>query len=327
MTTNELDVSMKELMNHNVLVSRFCTPALQEETDFDRKAFTKAQILDIKFENRILKGYSMGAGKNVLLIHGWNSRASHLALLARYLVKSGFRVLVIDGPAHGNSRRSEQKDMSNMFEFGRAISCVAKNMGNTYAVIGHSLGATAAAFTMAGTGHLSEYRFAAEKLVLISAPESISRFIENYSRNRNEMDKITELTQSLEYAFDFKVSDYSLSTALTYLISKILIIHDEQDEEIPVSDALRLKTGGSLIYLLEKERSKVCTDLNHFPRQRVTVILYNPEGFKAVTASEGWVGGLFDRKIRIPVSDQKIDPELIAPIIRHEYTHVIIYEL
>lgn len=228
-------------MNHKTLVERFCTPLQQEETDFDRKAFANAQILEIEFENRILNGFSLGTGQNVLLIHGWSSRASHFALLARFLVNNGYHVLLFDGPAHGYSRRTDQKDMSNMFEFGRAISCVAKNIGNTYAVIGHSLGATAAAFTMAGTGLLSEYRFAAEKLILISAPESISRIIENYSKNRNEMDLMADLTQSLERAFEFKVSDYTLSLALQSLSTKMLIIHDEQDEEIPVSDALRLK--------------------------------------------------------------------------------------
>ncbi len=224
-----------------MLVERFCTPPEQEETDFDRKVFAKAQILDIAFENRILKAYSVGSGRDVLLVHGWGSRASHLALLVRHLANIGFHVLVFDGPAHGNSKRRGQKDMSNMFEFGRAISCVAGHLGNTYAVIGHSFGATAAVFTIAGTGHLSEYRFAADKVVLISAPESVSRIIDNYSRNRNEMDAMTELTQSLERAFDFKVSDYSLSLALQYLNSELLVIHDEQDEEIPVSDALMLK--------------------------------------------------------------------------------------
>ena len=228
-------------MNHDILVEQFCTPPLQEETDFDRRAFAKTQALDIRFEDRILKGYSMGSGRNVLLVHGWGSRASHLALLARFLANNGFHVLCFDGPAHGNSRRSGQQDKSNMFEFGRAISCVAGQPGKTYAVIGHSFGATAAVFTMAGTGHLSGYRFAADKVVLISAPESVSRVIENYSRNRNEMDLMTELTQGLEHAFDFKVSDYRLSSALKCLNSGVLIIHDEKDEEIPVSDALRLK--------------------------------------------------------------------------------------
>ncbi|MBI3578607.1 MAG: alpha/beta hydrolase [Ignavibacteriales bacterium] len=237
-------------MNHEILVEQFCTPPQQEDTDFDRKAFAQAQLLDIEFENRILKCYSMGTGQGVLLVHGWNSRASHMALLARYLVNNGFHVMVFDGPAHGYSRR-EQKDMSNMFEFGRAVSCVAKNIGNLYAVIGHSFGATVAAFIMAGTGLLSEYRITAEKLILISAPESVSRIIENFSRNRNEMDAMTKLTQSLERVFDFKVSDYTMSSALKRLEAKILIIHDEQDEEIPVSDALKLKEAseGSMLVL------------------------------------------------------------------------------
>lgn len=143
--------------------------------------------------------------------------------------------------------------MSNMFEFGRAISCVAKTLGNIYAVIGHSLGATAAAFAMAGTGHLSEYQFAVEKLILVSAPESVSGIIENFSRKRNELDSMTELTQSLEQAFDFKVIDYSLSSALQYQNFRLLIVHDEQDEEIPVCDALRLqKTNEGYRLILTK---------------------------------------------------------------------------
>src|SRR5271157_2657553 len=102
-------------MYNDILVEQFCTPPRQEDTDFDLKAFADAKNLDIEFEGRILKGYSMGSGKNILLIHGWGSRASHMALLARYLANNGFHVLVFDGPAHGCSRRKGKKDLSSMF--------------------------------------------------------------------------------------------------------------------------------------------------------------------------------------------------------------------
>ena len=59
------------------------------------------------------------------------------------------------------------------------------------------------------------------------------------------MDTMSELTQSLEEAFDFKVTDYHLSPAVGNLNTKILIIHDAQDEEIPVSDALMLKDANA----------------------------------------------------------------------------------
>ena len=237
-------------MDSKILVEQFCTPPFQEENDFDRTAYAGIKELDIEFENRILKGYSLGNGKNILLVHGWGSRASHMSFLAQYLANNGFHIMVFDGPAHGNSKRKGQKDLSSMFEFGRAVSCIAKKMDNLYCVIGHSLGAIATAFTMTGTGHLSGYRFTAEKLILISSPKNLYQVIENYSRNRDEMYKINELRQSLENAFNCKASEYNLCSELKFLNTDILIIHDEQDEDIPVSDALDLKQSNENIRLI-----------------------------------------------------------------------------
>lgn len=92
-------------------------------------------------------------------------------------------------------------------------------------------------------------------------------------------------------------------------------------------EALHLDLDCSLIMLLERERGRVCADLNHFPRVRITVIIYRPDDFNAVTDSEGWVGGLFDRKIRIPLTASNRHTDTIAQVVRHEYTHVVVYEL
>lgn len=236
-------------MSYEILVEQFCTPPTHEETDFDRKTFAKASILNVAFENSILKGYAMGTGPNVLLVHGWGSRASHLALIARYIANNGFRAVVFDGPAHGNSKKMKGKNLSNMFEIGRAISCVAKSIGDTFAVIGHSIGGMASAFTMLGKEQLSEYKIVAEKLILISSPVSFSQVLENYSRKRDELDVLHKLTQGLENTFNFKVSDYDLSMAFKNLNSKVLMIHDEQDEEVPVGDVVSLKNTYEKIVL------------------------------------------------------------------------------
>jgi tetratricopeptide (TPR) repeat protein len=117
-------------------------------------------------------------------------------------------------------------------------------------------------------------------------------------------------------------------------IERELMIQKNYQEDITTyfrlvynDDALDLSSGGALVCALEDERSKVCSDLNHFPRQRVTVILYDPGDFKKITESEGWVGGLFDRKIRIPLTEGNRISELLGGIVRHEYTHVVLYEL
>lgn len=227
-------------MIDEALLQQFCTPAHMEESNFDRRAFQDAEARDVAFEGRVLKCHSTGEGKTVLLAHGWGSRASHMALLARSLAAGGFRAVAFDAPAHGNSRRADTADTSNMFEFGRAVSRVAGEYGPVYAVVGHSLGALAAAFALAGTGRFSEYRFAAEKLVLVSAPENLTRVLENFCR-KHGMASTDALRQSLEGAFGFRVSDYSLSEAAGRLCAKVMLVHDEDDEEIPVSDALDMK--------------------------------------------------------------------------------------
>jgi len=228
-------------MDRQTLVRQFCTPPPQEEIPFDRKAFAHAQIQEIVFEDRVLRAYSLGTGRDVLLVHGWGSRASHMALLARFLERKGFHVLVFDAPAHGDSRKADTQDRSSMFEFGRAIACVAETLNDLFAVIGHSLGALASGFVTAGTGQFSQYQISTQNLVLISAPDNLTTVLENYCKNRNEMTTLYDLTKGLEEAFDFKIDDYHLSSAVSQINVPFLVAHDKQDEEIPVSDALSLK--------------------------------------------------------------------------------------
>src|SRR5215217_5542193 len=39
----------------------------------------------------------------VMLIHGWNGRGTQLGAFAKPLVEKGYRVVALDGPAHGDS--------------------------------------------------------------------------------------------------------------------------------------------------------------------------------------------------------------------------------
>ena len=69
----------------------------------------------------------------------------------------------------------------------------------------------------------------------------MSRIIEHFCRSRDQMNIITQLTHNLEESFNFKISDYNLASALLNLYTQVLIVHDEQDEDIPISDALDIK--------------------------------------------------------------------------------------
>jgi tetratricopeptide (TPR) repeat protein len=106
----------------------------------------------------------------------------------------------------------------------------------------------------------------------------------------------------------------------------------EKDYRTDVTSTFVIRHPGDtefleLAELLDRARAEVCNTFDEFPRNKAIVVLYPPEAFRAVTGAHDWVGGLFDRKIRLPVADPKLDGERIEASFRHEYTHLIMSEL
>src|SRR5262249_11196291 len=85
--------------------------------------------------------------------------------------------------------------------------------------------------------------------------------------------------------------------------------------------------GVQLAGVLERARSEVCNALSYFPKQKTIVVLYPQDVFREVTGTHEWVGGLFDRKIRLPIADVQRDQDKIEAAFRHEFTHLIVSEI
>ncbi len=92
-------------------------------------------------------------------------------------------------------------------------------------------------------------------------------------------------------------------------------------------DADGTQWGTRLGGILERARAEVCNALGYYPRERTTVVLYPPESFQQATAAHEWVGGLFDRKIRLPIGDLDREQERIEEAFRHEFAHLIVSQL
>jgi len=92
-----------------------------------------------------LRGWSWGQGPTVLLAHGWQGRATRVArIFVDPLIAAGFRAVAIDMPGHGGS----PGDQSDLVSFVAAIRRIADTVGPLAGVVGHSLGATAAALAL-----------------------------------------------------------------------------------------------------------------------------------------------------------------------------------
>ena len=242
---------LEGLTNNNVMM-HFCAPATEAESELDRKLTRSAEHYDIPFEGQTLKAYAWGKGRTILMVHGWGSRASHLALLARSIAKSGFRVVAFDGPAHGNSEFNGDYPRSSLPEFCRAIFHVSNHFGPIFGLIGHSFGGTAAAFTACGQANLSGYRVAVEKLVLISSPSGIDSMISHYCRNYNLPDgsKAVVIAQ-VEKEFPLKVQDYDINDALKKFSGDVLVVHDVDDQEVFIEEARQMVKEHEHVSLIE----------------------------------------------------------------------------
>jgi hypothetical protein len=240
----------------NDLVERFCTPPSYRVTDFEKKAFANADTMNFPFEGETLAGYCWGEGKNVLLVHGWGSRASHMAFLGRFLAKSGFRVVTYDAPAHSSADAPLKNITSNLFEYCHAISAVAKTLGNVYAIVGHSFGAMCAALTVAGTSAFSNNKISTEKLVLISTPPTLVDVYKSFCR-RDVVGKegLSVLISALETEFSFVSEDYTMKVALQEFLADTLLIHDKDDEEFSISDIYAIQKAQPAVKLFVTEGS------------------------------------------------------------------------
>jgi tetratricopeptide (TPR) repeat protein len=84
---------------------------------------------------------------------------------------------------------------------------------------------------------------------------------------------------------------------------------------------------GPLLAGLATARERVVAELGDAPRERVTVILYDPTQFQDVARVHGWVTGLYDGKIRLPAAGALPPRPELERILVHEYAHAAIHDL
>lgn len=88
------------------------------------------------------------------------------------------------------------------------------------------------------------------------------------------------------------------------------------------AEALRV-----VLRLLEAAHRQLHAQLGYRPIGRVHVVLYGDQQFRAVTRVHGWVSGLFDGKIRLPVGAATPASPALERLIVHEYAHAAIHDL
>ena len=79
----------------------FTTPRQLPEKHWEAAALAAARPFTVTTKTGSVAAYEWNpaGGRTVLLVHGWEHRASFWGVLARELVTAGFRLVALDGPA------------------------------------------------------------------------------------------------------------------------------------------------------------------------------------------------------------------------------------
>ncbi|MEZ7993099.1 MAG: alpha/beta hydrolase [Flavobacteriaceae bacterium] len=236
----------------------FVTPVnfpLPKREQYMLKSAQKKRLLinDINKEIEILSyGYSK---KKILLVHGWSGRSTQLFAFADKLLENGYMVISFDGPAHGKSTGRT----TMMPEFLKTIEKINTTFGPFEAAIGHSFGATS--LYNAASNFLT-----IKALIAIGSGDKISDIISNFAKNLYLKEKSARKIQSgLENKWMIHIDDFASSTVAKKIKIPVLVVHDKNDGDVPVSCAYRIRQN------LEKGSLLITNGLGH------TKILRNKE--------------------------------------------------
>lgn len=107
----------------------------------------------------------------VLLVHGWQLRASRFARLVEAFVAAGFRPVAFDGVAHGDSTGR----YTQAAQHATVLRAVQEQAGPAAAVVGHSLGGLAAGLALRDGLDAARY-------VAVAAPTGLDSVIDSFVR-------------------------------------------------------------------------------------------------------------------------------------------------
>ena len=181
--------------------------------------------------NKEIVVYKYGnSDKKVLLVHGWSGRGTQLFKIADELIKSGYTTISFDAPGHGKSPGNN----SIMVDFIASIHEVNKQYGPFEAAIGHSLG---------GMSILNAIKqgLKVKNATVIGSGDIVEDIIEDFIAKLQLPHKYAnKLRAHFEKKYGEKMSNYSAFKAAKTIQIPVLVIHDNQDFEVPVKAGLHI---------------------------------------------------------------------------------------
>lgn len=167
-----------------------------------------------------------GAGRTVLLIHGWEGQAADLAAFAAPLIAAGHRVVALDLPAHGESAG----DTVSIPLAAQALQAVQAEVGPLHAAIGHSVGSAVLVEAMAHGLNVG-------RVAVLAAPARYADYARGFAAQAGlDAAQTARMLQALKQQ-GVDVAAVAIPLAAARLHQPALFVHSADDRTVPIVDA------------------------------------------------------------------------------------------
>lgn len=198
--------------------------------------------------------YELGSSpKKVLLVHGWSGRGTQLVKFAEGLVARGYSTVSFDAPAHGKSPGKT----TLMPEFIASILYLEQQYGPFQAAIGHSLG---------GMSLLNAMRkgLKLDQLIIIGSGDVVKDITDDFVSKLQLPPKISDLMrQHFERESGESMDSFSAYLSAETVTIPVLVIHDDDDDEVPVRCGIHINKhliNGNLLLTSRLGHRKILGD-------------------------------------------------------------------
>jgi pimeloyl-ACP methyl ester carboxylesterase len=195
----------------------------KRELEMDRTSIQK--LISIPAINKEVVVYEYGKSeKKILLVHGWSGRGTQLFKIADELLNNGYSTISFDAPAHGKSPGKT----TIMVDFIATILEIEKQFGPFEVAIGHSLG---------GMSVLNAIKqgLTVQHAVVIGSGDIVEDIIDDFIAKLQLKASVSKhLRMHFEKKYREKMNDYSAFLAAKETSIPVLVIHDNDDPEVPV---------------------------------------------------------------------------------------------
>ncbi|MCP2024864.1 pimeloyl-ACP methyl ester carboxylesterase [Flavobacterium sp. HSC-32F16] len=201
----------------------------KREFEMDRKS-TQKNVYIPEIDKSIVTYEYGNTNRKILLVHGWSGRGTQLFKIADELLLNGYSTVSFDAPAHG---KSEGKT-TIMSEFIASILEIEKQFGPFEIAIGHSLGG------MSVLNAIKD-RLEVNKAVIIGSGDIVEDILDEFIFKLGLKKEISNNLRNLfEEKYHVKMDDFSAYSAAQKIEIPVLVIHDNNDPEVPVKAGIHI---------------------------------------------------------------------------------------